>query len=233
MDKKNTLVEFSITDIGIGIPKDKLKNIFERFQQAESHTTRKYGGTGLGLSIAKQLIELQGGKLAVESKPDEGTVFTFFISYKNTTEVQVPFAQIEKKYDLEELSKLNILLVEDNHLNVMLISSLFSENHLKFEVAENGKIGIQQHKENENSTAPITNFDIILMDMEMPEMNGYEAVKIIRNKLKNNVPIIAMTANAMAGEREKCLDLGMNDYISKPIDANQLFEKIYDLTINT
>jgi len=115
----------------------------------------------------------------------------------------------------------------------MLISSLFSENHLKFEVAENGKIGIQQLKENENSTAPITNFDIILMDMEMPEMNGYEAVKIIRNKLKNNVPIIAMTANAMAGEREKCLDLGMNDYISKPIDANQLFEKIYDLTINT
>ena len=125
------------------------------------------------------------------------------------------------------------MLVEDNHLNVMLISSLFSENHLKFEVAENGKIGIQQLKENENSTAPITNFDIILMDMEMPEMNGYEAVKIIRNKLKNNVPIIAMTANAMAGEREKCLDLGMNDYISKPIDANQLFEKIYDLTINT
>jgi len=232
-DKENTLVEFSIIDTGIGIPKDKLATIFERFQQAESHTTRKYGGTGLGLSIAKQLIELQGGKLSVKSKLDEGSVFTFFISYKNTIEIQAPLVQIEKKYALDELSKLNILLVEDNQLNVMLISSLFSENHLKFEVAENGKIGIQQLKENENSTAPITNFDIILMDMEMPEMNGYEAVKIIRNKLKNNVPIIAMTANAMAGEREKCLDLGMNDYISKPIDANQLFEKIYDLTINT
>ena len=232
-DKENTLVEFSITDTGIGIPKDKLATIFERFQQAESHTTRKYGGTGLGLSIAKQLIELQGGKLAVKSKLDEGSVFTFFISYKNTTEIQAPLVQIEKKYDLDELSKLNILLVEDNQLNVMLISSLFSENHLKFEVAENGKICIQQLKENEDSTTLTTNFDIILMDMEMPEMNGYEAVKIIRNKLKNNVPIIAMTANAMAGEREKCLDLGMNDYISKPIDANQLFEKIYDLTLNT
>jgi PAS domain S-box-containing protein len=232
-DKENTLVEFSITDTGIGIPKDKLATIFERFQQAESHTTRKYGGTGLGLSIAKQLIELQGGKLSVKSKLDEGSVFTFFISYKNTIEIQAPLVQIEKKYDLDELSKLNILLVEDNQLNVMLISSLFSENHLKFEVAENGKICIQQLKENEGSTTSTTNFDIILMDMEMPEMNGYEAVKIIRNKLKNNVPIIAMTANAMAGEREKCLDLGMNDYISKPIDANLLFEKIYDLTLNT
>ncbi len=234
MDEKNTLVEFSITDTGIGIPKDKLATIFERFQQAESHTTRKYGGTGLGLSIAKQLIELQGGKLAVKSKLDEGSVFTFFISYKNTIEIQTPLVQIEKKYDLDELSKLNILLVEDNQLNIMLISSLFSENNLKLQTAANGKVCIEMLKTKHDLTKSklSKNFDIILMDMEMPEMNGYEAVKIIRNKLKNNVPIIAMTANAMAGEREKCLDLGMNDYISKPIDATLLFEKIYGLTLN-
>lgn len=233
MDKKNTLVEFSITDTGIGIPKDKLATIFERFQQAESHTTRKYGGTGLGLSIAKQLIELQGGKLSVKSKLDEGSVFTFFISYKNTIEIQTPLVHIEKKYDLDELSKLNILLVEDNQLNVMLVENLFSENNLKLQTAENGRVCIELLKGNKDSTELAQSFDIILMDMEMPVMNGYEAVSIIRDELKNNIPIIAMTANAMSGEREKCLDLGMNDYISKPIDSTELFEKINDLTINS
>ena len=222
---ENTLLEFSVEDTGIGIPPDKIKNIFERFCQAESHTTRKYGGTGLGLSIAKQLIELQGGNLSVKSTFKEGSIFTFSIPYKKSVEVLLAQDTTEKKYDMEYLSTIDILLVEDNRLNVMLILSLFSEYRLKVQVAENGSVAIDKLKE--------LNFDIVLMDMEMPVMNGYESATFIRKNLKSNIPIVAMTAHAMAGERERCLSLGMNDYISKPINANVLFEKIYELTFNT
>lgn len=221
----NITLEFLITDTGIGISPDKLEHIFERFRQAESHTTRKYGGTGLGLSIAKQLVELQGGTLSVKSELKSGSTFSFCIPYKKSTETMHLVENTGKKYNMVEMSKLNILLVEDNQLNVILIKSLFSESKLNLQVAENGSVGIERLKENK--------FDIVLMDMEMPVMNGYEAAGIIRQELKNNIPIIAMTANAMAGEKERCLSLGMNDYISKPINANLLFEKIYDLTINT
>ena len=224
-EQENIVLEFSIKDTGIGIPQDKLEQIFERFQQAESHTTRKYGGSGLGLSIARQLVELQGGILSVKSEVMVGSEFSFYIPYKKSGEVHVTAEIIEKKYNMEELSKLNILLVEDNPLNVKLILSLFSTYHLKIQVAENGSECIEKLKEDK--------FDIILMDMEMPVMNGYEAAVVIQKELKNDIPIIAMTAHAMADEREKCLSLGMNDYISKPINVNLLFEKIYDLTINS
>ncbi len=220
-----TLMGFSITDTGIGIAQDKLENIFERFRQAESHTTRKYGGSGLGLSIAKQLVELQGGTLSVTSELKIGSVFSFCIPYAKSTQTHITTAMITKKYNMEDMSKLNILLVEDNLLNVKLILSLFSENRLKLQVAENGSVCIEKLKENV--------FDIILMDMEMPVMNGYEATTIIRQELKNSIPIIAMTAHAMAGERERCLSLGMNDYISKPINAILLFEKMHELTIKS
>jgi PAS domain S-box-containing protein len=217
-------VEFSVIDTGIGIPKDKLEHIFERFRQAESHTTRKYGGTGLGLSIAKQLTQLQGGSLTVTSEFGVGSTFSFRIPYRKSTDAEKALEITEVKQDLSELSKINILLVEDNQLNVKLIRSLFSEHNLKLEVAENGSIGVQKVKEG--------NFDIVLMDMEMPVMNGYEAATVIRMEMKSDIPIIAMTAHAMSGERERCLSLGMNDYLSKPINANLLFEKMYDLTIN-
>ena len=222
---ENTFLEFSVKDTGIGIPEDKLHFVFERFRQAESHTTRKYGGSGLGLSIAKQLVELQGGTLSVKSKLRIGSVFSFCIPYKKSTVVQPVPEIIQNKYNIKDLGKLKILLVEDNRLNVLLVSSLFSENKLKMEVAENGSVCVEKLQKNE--------YDIVLMDMEMPVMNGYEAATIIRRELKNNIPIIAMTAHAMAGEREKCLSLGMNDYISKPINANLLFEKMYDLTLNS
>lgn len=220
----NISLEFSVTDTGIGITPDKLEHIFERFRQAESHTTRKYGGTGLGLSIAKQLAELQGGTLSVKSKFEEGSVFTFCIPYRKSIEAKKALEITAKKHDMKGLGKINILLVEDNQLNVKLILSLFSEYNLKLQVAENGSVGIEKLKENK--------FDIILMDMEMPVMNGYEAATIIRKELKSDIPIIAMTAHAMSGERERCLHLGMNDYISKPINADLLFEKMCDLTLN-
>jgi signal transduction histidine kinase/CheY-like chemotaxis protein len=221
------LLEFSIKDSGIGIAPDKLGHIFERFRQAETHTTRKYGGTGLGLSIAKQLVELQGGHLYVKSEFNAGSVFSFQIPYIKSSQAHLPAEPviIEKKYDMKDLARLKILLVEDNGLNIKLIISLFSENSLNVEVVENGMLGIEKFKSGA--------FDIILMDMEMPVMNGYEATTIIRQELKSEIPIIAMTAHAMEGEREKCLSLGMNDYISKPINADLLFEKINNLTFNT
>ena len=224
-ENENTLLEFSVKDTGIGIPADKIQHIFERFRQAESHTTRKYGGTGLGLSIAKQLVELQDGKLSVTSEFKMGSTFVFNIPYKKSIEVLHETEDTGEKFNMDMLRKLNILLVEDNQLNVKLILSLFSEYGLELQVAENGSIGIEKLREYK--------FDIVLMDMEMPVMNGYEAATIIRNEMKNSIPIIAMTAHAMAGEKERCLSLGMNDYISKPINANLLFEKIYDLTFNT
>jgi CheY-like chemotaxis protein len=219
------LVEFSVKDNGIGIPADKLEHVFERFRQADSATTRKYGGTGLGLSIAKQLVELQKGQMTVKSKFKMGSVFTFCIPFKKSSLTQLIPEVTKMEYNIEDLRKLKILMVEDNPLNILLMTNLFSENNLKMEVAKNGVEGIERLKEN--------NIDIILMDMEMPVMNGYEATGIIRNKMKNNVPIIAMTANAMAGERDKCLRLGMNDYISKPIDSKLLFNTMYNLTIKT
>lgn len=222
-EKEKSILQFTVSDTGIGIAEDKLNSIFERFKQAEDHTTRNYGGTGLGLSIAKQLVELQGGQMSITSKLDHGTLITFTLPLKKTIEVYKPKPLDETpKFDPQELKKLKILLAEDNPINVKLVLSLFSDYGIEADVAENGKEAVDQVKRNY--------YDLILMDMEMPEMNGYEATTVIREELKNKIPIIAMTAHAMAGEREKCFKLGMHDYISKPINANLLFEKIYNAT---
>lgn len=246
LDEENTVIEFYVKDTGIGIQKDKLEHVFERFWQADSNITRKYGGTGLGLNIAKQLVDLQGGAMFVNSEFNVGSVFSFWIPYKKSKQMLSAPMFAKEKFKMEDLRNLNILLVEDNLLNVKLISSLFSENKLKLQVAENGKACVDKLKENQNPAnvrnedeTKLGGFDIILMDIEMPIMNGYETAMYIRNEMKSNIPIIAMTANAMAGEREKSLRMGMNDYISKPVNANLLFEKIYDnthiyeLTINS
>lgn len=222
-EKERSILQFIVNDTGIGIAEDKLNTIFERFKQAEAHTTRNYGGTGLGLSIAKQLVELQGGQMSITSKPDVGTQIIFTLPLKKTKEVyNVKQDTDEKKFDPEELKKLKILLAEDNPINVKLVLSLFSDYSIQADVAENGKEAVEKVKDN--------HYDLILMDVEMPEMNGYEATKFIRMELKNKIPIIAMTAHAMAGEREKCFEIGMYDYISKPINADLLFEKIYKAT---
>lgn len=217
--RQERTLEFSIKDTGIGIAKDKMEQIFEPFRQVESPSKRHYGGTGLGLSIAKELVELQGGTLSVISEVNQGSEFVFRITYKKSSLEKLPIQVIQKKYDMDELCKLKILLVEDNEINIKLMLSMFSLCKLKAQVAENGRIGIEKLKEE--------NFDIILMDMEMPVMNGYEATTIIRKELNIDIPIIAMTANTMAGEKEKCLQLGMNDYITKPLDADMLYEKMY------
>gem|GEM_PF-5000007 len=230
-NNKNITILFTVTDTGIGIPNDKIDKIFQRFRQAEHHTTRMYGGTGLGLSIAKQLVELQGGAMSVSSVLYKGSVFSFSIPYKYTTQTLEISENVDTHYNMEYLAKLKILLVEDSQLNIQLVLSLFSENNLNIEVVENGRLCVDLLKKNDG-TSNAGNFDLVLMDMEMPIMNGYEATKIIRDDLKSDIPIIAMTAHAMAGEREKCLSLGMDDYISKPLNSVMLFEKMYELTKN-
>lgn len=211
-------IEFSIEDTGIGIAEDKLNLIFERFTQAESTTTRHYGGTGLGLSIVKMLVELQGGEINVKSEIDKGSTFKFILPFKKTTKTVAIEVKDTAKFNIQKLSQKHILLVEDNTINVKFLFALFNNYNLKPDHAENGKVALEMVKTKK--------YDIILMDIEMPEMDGYETTRAIRNNLKSEVPIIAMTANVMSGEKEKCLQLGMNDYISKPINEELLIEKI-------
>ncbi|HEX7847762.1 MAG TPA: ATP-binding protein [Chitinophagaceae bacterium] len=209
----------TITDSGIGIAKEKLEKIFERFQQAEDSATRKYGGTGLGLSIVNELVRLQKGSITVISELGKGTSFKILIPYIISTETA---RQAQKKNDhpiiLPVSKQGRILVVEDNEINQGLLKHLLSDWKLEFDIAGNGveAIGLLRHRQ----------YELILMDIQMPEMDGYTTAQAIRNDLKLDTPIIAMTAHAMAGEREKCLGYGMNEYISKPIREVQLRQLI-------
>ena len=211
-------LEFSVKDTGIGIPPEKLDTIFERFTQAEKHTTRKFGGTGLGLNIVKQLVELQGGTITVNSVEGIGSEFKFLLSFSTTAEVVSVKPQKYEERDIERLKQLKILLVEDSPINVKFIEALFENHGMAVDHAENGRVALEKMKE--------TDYDMILMDIEMPEMNGYETTTYIRSVLENPVPIIAMTAHTMAGESEKCLQMGMNGYLSKPIREDLLFRTL-------
>ena len=217
-------LKFSVIDTGIGIPEDKLNSLFKAFSQVSSETTRKYGGTGLGLAIVKQLVELQGGTISFQSKLGEGSTFSFLLKFKKSVEAVSENKNILESPAVEELKGLNILLAEDNLLNQILAKKVLTDRQMNVEVAENGLIAIDKLKNN--------NYDLILMDIQMPEMDGYEATQYIREKLispKREIPIIAITAHALVGEAEKCLNIGMNDYISKPFDANVLYSKIFSV----
>jgi signal transduction histidine kinase/CheY-like chemotaxis protein len=213
-----------ITDTGIGIDKDKQQHIFNRFQQADNTVTRNYGGTGLGLSIVKELVLLQNGTIEVESAPGKGTSFVLMIPYKISEEQSNNNAfSVEKALDpVQDLPGLPILVVEDNEINQSLIKHLFKSWGLNFDLANNGRDALYKLQNQK--------YSLILMDIQMPEMDGYTATQEIREKLELNTPIIAMTAHAMAGEREKCLSYGMNDYISKPIREALLHKLITQYT---
>jgi CheY-like chemotaxis protein/HPt (histidine-containing phosphotransfer) domain-containing protein len=207
----------TIKDTGIGIEKDKLNFIFERFRQAEDSATRNYGGTGLGLSIVHELVLLQKGTIEVESEPGAGTVFSLIIPYKlagNALHAK-PKEDHEKNF-IPFIANRNILVVEDNLINQTLLKYMLSDWQIGFELAVNGKQALEKLK--------LMTYDLILLDIQMPEMDGYTTAMEIRNSLKLDTPIIAMTAHAMAGEREKCVSMGMNDYISKPINQEHLQE---------
>lgn len=215
-DPENVTLTFTVSDTGIGIPSNKLESIFERFTQAEENTSQKYGGTGLGLNICKLLVEKQGGSILARSTENVGTEFIFELSFGIAEK-----EESEKiSNDSAEYHKIRgrILMCEDNEMNRYLAQQLFSGTELELDMAENGVEGIRLFKEKV--------YDLVLMDIQMPEMNGYEATRIIRNELKSPIPIIALTAHFIFKEKENCLSLGMNDYLSKPFRKAELFEKI-------
>jgi len=212
-------VTFTVTDTGIGIPEDKLDAVFERFNQATNDTTRKYGGTGLGLSIVKRLVELQGGSIRVKSLLGKGSVFEFCLPlHEQTSDVSKDLQAHTIHKITPDHKKLHILLVEDNVINQKLAEKHLTNFGFTLDIAGNGKIALDKLQQ--------ATYDLVLMDMQMPEMDGYEAANAIRKHLKLTLPIIAMTAHAMSGEKEKCLAIGMNDYISKPFKAAELYQKI-------
>lgn len=217
------LIEFAVEDSGIGIPQDKLATIFEDFVQAASDTSRKFGGTGLGLSISKKIVELQGGKIQVESEPGKGSVFSFSIWFKEGHEKPVR-KERTAQHSLQELHGIKILLVEDNEFNqVVAVDTLRSLiKNLTIDIAENGRIAIEKLNQKKD-------YDIILMDVQMPEMNGYETTRYIRTHAElgySSIPILAMTASATKPEIDECFNSGMTGFVSKPIDADILLIKI-------
>jgi len=223
-DKENVTIQFTVTDTGIGIPKNNLENIFDAFQQVALNTDRLYGGAGLGLAIVKQLVELQGGTVQVKSNVNKGSAFSFTLSFKKAKALTA----IEPTTAVEQMQKngtgnvamknVKVLVAEDVALNQLLIKIILAEFGFDADIAANGKIAIEYLQKN--------NYDIILMDLHMPEMDGFEATAHIRTILKLQIPIIALTADVTTVDNDKCRAVGMNDYISKPIDEKLLYNKI-------
>ena len=218
-DEETVTIEFAVTDTGIGIAENKIENIFDNFQQASSETSRLYGGTGLGLSIVKQLVEPQGRTISVKSKVDEGSTFSFtlkFLKTKAEAEVETEIFELDT-----ETKNIKVLVVEDMALNQLLMKTLLDDFGFEREIAGNGIIAIEKLQTHA--------YDIILMDLQMPEMNGFEATEYIRTKLHSKIPIIALTADVTTVDLAKCRAVGMNDYIAKPVDERLLYSKIIGL----
>ena len=214
------MLEFQVSDTGIGIPDNKIDLIFQSFRQVDGDIKRKFGGTGLGLSITKQLIELQGGNIEVRSTLGKGSTFVFNIPYKDTNKELLCKDEAKVVSNRPTTDGKRVLVVEDNFMNRKYISTLLERWNMDYKMANNGREGFemaQKHK-----------FDIIFMDIQMPVMDGYEATIAIRNSnnLNRDTQIIALTASAMLSQKDKAFQAGVNDYLSKPFKPEQLIEKI-------
>jgi signal transduction histidine kinase/DNA-binding response OmpR family regulator len=221
-DKKGKHNEFcfSVTDTGIGIDQEKLKTIFEFFSQEDNTITRRFGGTGLGLAISKSISELLGGEIIVESEKNVGSTFKFCLTMPEASEQLKNETAIVRT----DLKGKNVLIVEDNELNRFLAVTILKKWNANIHIAENGEEAVK--------AVSSLDIDIVLMDIQMPVMDGVAAAIAIRSELKSNVPIIALTANALESEKEKCWQAGMNEYITKPYNPEVLREKIIFLTEN-
>ncbi|MEZ5195145.1 MAG: ATP-binding protein [Bacteroidales bacterium] len=210
---------FYVKDTGIGIPSNKLDVIFDRFRQVEETYTRNYEGTGLGLAISKKFTELLGGEMWVESEIGIGTTFYFTLpfSFSGSETIKQPKEFVED--DLKAMKNKNILVVEDEESNFSLIEKMLKVQEVNVIRASDGHQAVDYVDTNYSS------IDLILMDIKIPGLNGYEATQVIKGKYPK-IPIIAQTAYAINGEKEKCLESGCDDYISKPIDRKELYRKI-------
>ncbi len=218
VERKGDLVEFcfEVFDTGIGIPQDKMDLIFQNFRQVDGDIKRRYGGTGLGLYIVKELIELQGGRIYVQSQLGKGTVFTFYLTYRDSGQ---SLAAVPNEANLLQTNfnhKHSVLVVEDNTMNQQYISSLFDKWNITYQMAMNGRQGVEM--------AFKTKFDLILMDIQMPEIDGYQATIALRTNANANqhTPIVALTASALISRKDKAFQVGMNDYVSKPFTPQRL-----------
>ena len=208
----NDKLYVEVKDEGIGIEKDKLKTIFDSFSQADNSITRQYGGTGLGLTISNKLVELMGGKLMVESEHKKGSKFFFEIPIKKGKKIEKNILKKSPKEKNKNQQKKKILVVEDNIANQMFIKVILNKLNILFDMASNGKEAVEKTKSNR--------YSLILMDINMPIMSGTEATKEIRKFSK--IPIIALSANALDENKDNLLEIGMNDYLTKPIDIIKL-----------
>jgi two-component system, sensor histidine kinase len=218
------LVEFTVVDTGIGIDAEYLCHIFDDFSQEDSTVTRRFGGTGLGLGISKKLVRLLGGELHIESEKNRGTTTRFTLRLPVGDDRHL--AQKDPgdlNYIQQALCGKHILLVEDNLFNRVLATSFLNNAGMRVTEAPNGQVAVEM--------AGAHTFDLILMDVQMPIKNGYEATRMLRQELGLAVPIIALTANAITGERAKCLAAGMNDYLTKPFQEFSLLKVVYDWTV--
>jgi len=227
-DEAHARLELSVRDTGIGIPEEKLDRLFDSFSQLDGSTTRRFGGTGLGLAICKSLTELMGGEISAESEYGVGSTFRVRLDLARQAPEEerrriVPRESMEEDGSavaVKALQGSTILLVEDNLINQRVALEIFKENGIHADVASNGREAV--------AAIRAGSYDAVLMDVQMPEMDGYEATRILRRSPEfDDLPIIAMTANAMKGDKEKCLDAGMNDYVAKPIDTDELFLKLH------
>ncbi len=230
--EQEVCLHFSVTDSGIGIPQDKQQLIFEAFAQADGSTTRKYGGTGLGLSISSRLVQMMGGKIWVESEVDRGSVFHFTARFGLQKQEKGDWGRSHSRADSRSSPQparnrwreLKVLVVEDNPINQILAERLVRKRGCGVFIANNGREALAALEDRK--------FDLILMDIQMPEMSGIEVTEAIRGKEKDtgkHIPIIAMTASALNEDRERCLAAGMDAYLTKPIDREALFNTMDEL----
>jgi len=222
------LLHASIRDTGIGIPASELETIFEPFRQADGSSTRKYGGTGLGLSICRQISNMMGGNVWAESTPSASSTFHFTAWFQKVqgegAEENIPDDvsqhQVSVSNDSTKQRPLRLLIAEDNKVNQKLATMMLTRAGFQVDIAANGEEAVHKITEKPND------FDLILMDIQMPGMDGFEATAAIREAGFHHLPIVAMTAHAVKGYREKCISAGMNDYVTKPIKRDELISAI-------
>ncbi|HVW95285.1 MAG TPA: ATP-binding protein [Mucilaginibacter sp.] len=219
----NAIISFEVCDSGIGIPEDKQEHIFEVFTQASTDTTRKYGGIGLGLAICRKLVALMGGDLKVSSQENEGSVFYFSLQLKKGQSNQENTPIVKKEAQLGDIAGKRVLLAEDNQINVLVVKRYLEKWGVVCDVAINGQIALQMLWSG--------HYDMVLMDLQMPVMDGYEASRQIRMSSNyGNLPVVAITASLVGDVKQSILASGMNDWISKPFNPNELYEKIRKYT---